>query len=140
MQNHKTYLRFFMEIGHIFSNQPLYKGWFNLTQFSYTCRKYPTWSLYLQSRVFQKMGSDKSLTLTTLSSFLRIAATTRPPTLENSRPETRNIWTLILVSDTCWTTSTGTMLGRHIRWTAVATIHPYRYNQNCCLRKFSPEF
>ena len=80
------------------------------------------------------------LTFTTLSSFLSTAATTRPPTLLNSRPRNRKIWTFEEEADNWLRTTEGSVFGAEIKWTKEATNIPYKYNQNCCSRKFSPEF
>ena len=77
---------------------------------------------------------------TTLSNFLRMAATTSPPRLLNRSPSTRNIFTLEEVELRVCRTRLGLRSGEEIMWTRLATIIPYRYSQNCWSRKLSPEF
>ena len=77
---------------------------------------------------------------TTLSSFFRMAATTSPPTLLNRRPSTTKTWTLVSVDWRLVRTRPGLRSGQEMMWTRLDTNTPYRYSQNCCSRKFSPEF
>ena len=77
---------------------------------------------------------------TTLSSFFRIAATTRPPTLLKRSPSPRKSLTLPEAAESWARTEPERRLGAETMWTAPATPIPYRYSQNCCSRKFSPEF
>ena len=80
-------------------------------------------------------------TFTTLSSFLRIAATTRPPTLLKRRPRARKSCVVAEAAVSWWRMEAGrSAVGEDTRCTMRATITPYRYSQNCCSRKFSPEF
>ena len=77
---------------------------------------------------------------TTLSSLLRMAATTRPPILPKRRPSTRKSLTLFETCESCSTMVLGRRLATEATWTIPATPMPQKYNQNCCSRKFSPEF
>ena len=68
---------------------------------------------------------------TTLSSFMRMVATTSPPKLLKRRPSTTKTWILVLVDWRLVRTRPRLRSGEEMMWTRLATNTPYRYSQNC---------
>ena len=92
----------------------------------------------LQTIAMNMLAVAELYSLTMLSSFLRIAATTRPPTLLVHNATNSKILTSKLTFLSSRKDCIGRTTGAEITWTAEATTVPYRYSQNCCSRNFSP--
>ena len=96
-------------------------------------------SLFLRT-IVNMLAVAELYSFTTLSSLLRMAATTRPPILLNMRPSTRKTCTLGETEIRLARMRLRLRSGEERMWTRPATRVPYRYSQNCWSRKFSSEF